>query len=163
MKTCVFAGTFDPISRGHEYVVNKCLEIFDKVIIAVGINIDKSPMFSLSERMDIIRATFSGEDRVEIIAFDGMLTEFMKKNDIKFNVRGIRDKDDYKYESTMVRYNQDMFPEMVSLFVPAPNDMSYISSTAIRNIIGMNTDVSKYVPDKAVAAINEIIRLKKQI
>ncbi len=160
MKTCVFAGTFDPISRGHEFVVKKSLEIFDKVVIAVGVNIDKSPMFSLDERMDIIRAVFKGYDRVEIVAFDGMLTDFMRKNGIKFNVRGIRDKEDYKYENTMVRYNEDMYPEMVNVFLPAPNDMSYISSSAIRNIIGLNADFSKYVPDGATDIIRKFIERK---
>ncbi len=161
MKTCVFAGTFDPISRGHEYVVNKALEIFDSVIIAVGINVDKTPMFSLSERMEIIRTTFNGDERVKIEAFDGMLTEFMKKKGVKFNVRGVRDKEDYKYENTMLKFNMDMYPEMVNVFIPAPNDMTYISSSAIRNIIGLNADVSKYLPSNAIQTVEEIIKRKK--
>ena len=79
MKTCVFAGSFDPFTIGHEYVVKKSLEIFDKVVIAVGKNADKKPLLSEQQRIDLIRATFDGDNRIEVAFFDGMLVDFMKK------------------------------------------------------------------------------------
>lgn len=159
MKTCVFAGTFDPFSKGHEYVVEKCLEIFDKVVIAIGVNVDKTPTFSLEERERIIKSVYNDE-RVEVASFDGMLTEFMKERGIKFNVRGIRNEDDYKYENTMAKYNSDMYPEIVSVFIPTPNRLSYVSSSAIRNVLKLNSDATKYLPEAAVNVVNEIVKAK---
>ena len=79
MKTCVFAGSFDPFTNGHDYVVQKCLEMFDKVVIAVGVNVDKKPMFTDLERVEIIKNVYADEKRVEITSFSGMLTDFMKE------------------------------------------------------------------------------------
>ena len=160
MKTCVFAGTFDPISKGHEYVVEKCLETFDKVIIAVGINVNKTPLFSLEERLQIIKAMYPDSERVEVKSFDGMLVDFMKENDIKFTVRGIRNADDYKYENKMAQYNRDLSPETITLFIPTPASLSYVSSSAIRNIIDLNGDYSEYVPKNALPVIKTLLQKK---
>ncbi|MBO7149497.1 MAG: pantetheine-phosphate adenylyltransferase [Clostridia bacterium] len=146
MKVCVFAGTFDPFTKGHAFVVEKCLETFDKVVIAIGVNTDKKPMFSLDERKQMISLAFKGEKRVEIKDFTGMLVDFMKENDIKVNVRGIRDIDDYKYETTMERYNRDMYPEMTTIYIPTPKELVHISSTAMRNILELKGDASEYLP-----------------
>ena len=161
MKTCVFAGTFDPFSKGHEYIVDKCLETFDKVVIAIGVNVDKTPMFTLDERIEIIKSIYDDE-RVEVASFTGMLTAFMKEKGIKFNVRGIRNEDDYKYENTMAKYNADMYPEMISVFIPTPNDLVYVSSTAIRNILDLHANAEKYLPEKAVETLDKIIKAKKK-
>lgn len=160
MKTCVFAGTFDPISKGHEYVVEKCLETFDKVVIAVGINVNKTPLFSLEERLQIIKAMYPDSERVEVKSFDGMLVDFMKENDIKFTVRGIRNADDYKYENKMAQYNRDLSPETITLFIPTPASLSYVSSSAIRNIIDLNGDYSEYVPKNALPVIKTLLQRK---
>ncbi len=149
MKVCVFAGTFDPITIGHTFVIDKCLEIFDKVIIALGINQDKKPMFDLETRKKMIKLAVGDDSRVEITSFDGMLVDFMKKNNIKVNVRGIRDIDDYKYETTMERFNRDMYNDMTTIYIPTPKELEHISSSAIRTILSMNAEASEYLP-KAV-------------
>lgn len=145
MKVCVFAGTFDPLTKGHEFVINKCLEMFDKVIVAVGVNVDKTPMFTLSERKQMISLAFGGESRVEVKSFDGMLVDFMKEQGATINVRGIRDEVDYKYETTMERYNRDMYDKIITVYIPTPKELVHISSTAMRNIINLNGDLSAYV------------------
>ncbi len=155
MKVCVFAGTFDPFTKGHAFVVEKCLETFDKVVIAIGVNTDKNPMFSLDDRKQMISLAFKGEKRVEIATFTGMLVDFMKKNDIKVNVRGIRDIDDYKYETTMERYNRDMYPEMTTIYIPTPKELVHISSTAMRNILELKGDASEYLPKGVLEFIKE--------
>ena len=146
MKVCVFAGTFDPLTKGHEFVIEKCLNMFDKVVVALGVNQDKSPMFSLEERKQMILDTFANEKRVEVKEFSGMLTDFMKENGIKINVRGIRNEDDYKYETTMERYNRDMYAEMITLYIPTPKELVHVSSSAMRNLLNMNADASEYLP-----------------
>ena len=155
MKICVFAGTFDPFTKGHAFVVEKCLETFDKVVIAIGVNTDKTPMFSLDDRKQMISLAFKGEKRVEIATFTGMLVDFMKKNDIKVNVRGIRDVDDYKYETTMERYNRDMYPEMTTIYIPTPKELVHISSSAMRNILELKGDASEYLPEGIFEFIKE--------
>ena len=158
MRTCVFAGTFDPLTNGHAFAIDSLLKMFDKVVVAIGVNVDKNPMFSLEDRKQMILNTYAGNDRVEVKEFNGMLVDFMKKNDILVNVRGIRDVDDYKYETTMERYNRDMYPEMVTIYIPTPKDLVQVSSTAMRNIIELKGDCSKYIPK----AVNDyILNLQK--
>ena len=154
MKQCVFAGTFDPLTKGHEFVIEKCLQMFDKVVVALGINQDKTPMFSLEDRKKMISLAFANEERVEIAEFSGMLTDFMKENGIKINVRGIRNEDDYKYETTMERYNRDMFNDMITLYIPTPKELVHVSSSAMRNILSMNGDAGEYLPK----SVNEYIK-----
>ena len=162
MKTCVFAGTFDPFTLGHEYVVNKCLEIFDKVIIAVGVNVTKRPFFTEEERVKIIKTAFDGNDKIEVVTYTGMLVDFMRDNGVKVTVRGIRNDEDYKYETTMAQYNQDMYSECVTLYIPTPLSLAHVSSSAMRNIISLKGDISAYVPQKSVDLINEIIEEKSK-
>lgn len=160
MKTCVFAGTFDPITTGHEYVIKKCLTVFDKVVIAVGVNKAKNPLFSQAERVALIKSVFEDESRVEVCEFDGMLVDFMKEKGITVNVRGIRNEDDYKYETTMSRYNLDMYPELLTMYIPTPVELEYVSSSAVRNIIELNSDCSKYLPKAVMEFINLKIKNK---
>lgn len=160
MRTCVFAGTFDPFTTGHEYVVNKCLETFDKVIIAVGVNVDKKPLFSTKERVEIIESVFKDDDRVAVETYSGMLVDFMKEKGVKVTVRGIRNEEDYKYETTMSRFNQDMYDECITIFIPTPTNLTYVSSSAIRNILTLKGDISSYVPANSVEVINKIIKEK---
>lgn len=156
MKVCVFAGTFDPITKGHAFVIEKCLETFDKVIVAVGVNVDKTPAFNLEQRVEMIERVYKDEPRVIVDTFSGMLVDFMKSKGVTFNVRGIRDVKDYEYETTMERYNRDMYPEITTLFIPTPKDLVYVSSTAIRNILNNKSDASKYLPDAVANYIKEL-------
>ena len=156
MKVCVFAGTFDPITNGHKFVIDSCLKMFDKVVVAIGVNVDKSPMFSLEQRKQMIIDTFNGDKRVQVKEFSGMLTDFMKQNDILINVRGIRDLDDYKYETTMERYNRDMMPEMTTVYIPTPKDLVQVSSKAMRDIIKLKGDCSNYLPKAVAEAIKKL-------
>lgn len=156
MKSCVFAGTFDPLTNGHKFVIDKCLEMFDKVYVAVGVNVDKTPMFTAFDRVKMIENTYKENDRVVVKEFGGMLVDFMKENSILFNVRGIRDVDDYKYETTMERYNRDGYPQMTTIYIPTPQNLVHISSSAMRNILNLKTDVSEYVPSEVSDYIKTI-------
>ncbi len=159
-KVCVFAGTFDPITVGHTYVIEKCLECFDKVVVAVGVNSDKKPLFTLQERMDMIKAAFNNADNVEVVSFEGMLVDFMKANGITVNVRGVRNNDDYKYEANMASFNQDMYPEITTLFLPTPQALAHVSSSAVRSIISYGADINKYVPSSVVEKYEQKFRKK---
>ncbi len=146
MKVCVFAGTFDPFSNGHEDIVKRCLELFDKVIVAIGDNQGKTPLFNLDDRIAFVKKVYADEPRVEVGCFKGLLVDFMKSKGVRFNVRGIRDVEDYKYETLMVNYNEDLYPEIITVYLPTDKKFNYVSSTAIRNLIGLDADFSQYVP-----------------
>ena len=159
MKKCVFAGTFDPLTKGHAFVIEKCATLFDQVVIAIGVNVDKNPMFSLADRKKMIENTFKGVENISVQTFSGMLVDFMKQNDIAVNVRGIRDADDYKYELTMERFNRDMYSDMTTLFVPTPKELVHVSSSAIRSIIDLKGSIEEYVP-KAVCDYISALKTK---
>ncbi len=161
MRTCVFAGTFDPFTKGHEFIVKKCLDIFDRVIIAVGVNVDKKPTFNTRQRVNAIKSVYADQKRVKVYSFSGMLTDFMKEKGVTVTVRGLRNAEDYKYESNMANYNADMYPEITTLYIPTPANLSYISSSAMRNILGLNGDIKEYIPEKAYEYLADIIKAKK--
>ncbi|MBR1967827.1 MAG: pantetheine-phosphate adenylyltransferase [Clostridia bacterium] len=158
MKVCVFAGTFDPFTKGHKFVIEKCLKMFDKVIVAIGVNVDKTPTFTLEQRKIMIERSFKNDTRIEVKSFTGMLVDFMKKEGVEFYVRGIRDKEDYKYETTMERYNRDMYPEITTIYIPTPKELVHISSSAMRNILGLGGDIKSYVPEEVESYIKEIMK-----
>ena len=158
MKTCVFAGTFDPFTNGHEFIVNKCLDIFDRVIIAVGVNVDKKPMFTTRQRVNAIKSVFADNKKVKVYSFSGMLVDFMKNKGVTVTVRGLRNADDYKYETTMADYNADLYPEITTLYIPTPANLSYVSSSAMRNILGLKGDIKEYIPEKAYEYLKDYIK-----
>ncbi len=162
MKTCVFAGTFDPFTTGHEYVVEKSLQLFDKVIIAVGVNNEKTPLFSLQERVKILKEIYNGDERVEIKEFSGLLVNFMKENGLNIYVRGVRNEEDYKYENTMHKFNIDFYKDLITVYIPTPNELEHVSSTSVKSIINMNAEFEKYVPKNSVNIIYQILKSKKQ-
>ncbi len=159
-KACVFAGTFDPITVGHTYVIEKCLECFDRVVVAVGVNSDKKPLFSLGQRIDMIKSAFNGRSGVEVREFSGMLVDFMKDNGITVNVRGVRNNDDYKYEANMASFNLDMYPDITTIFIPTPQSLAHVSSSGVRSIMSYKADVAKYVPKSVVDEYEKTIRKK---
>lgn len=161
MKACVFAGTFDPITNGHVYVINECLKMFDKVFVAVGVNRDKKPQFTLEERINLIKETYLDNPNVVVKEFEGMLTDFMKREGITFNVRGIRDEKDYEYEAKMNKFNSEMFPELTTIFLPTPAKLEHLSSSAVRNILSYDKEIDLYVPKAVSKLIEEKKKAKK--
>lgn len=160
MNKCVFAGTFDPFTVGHADVVEKCLKMFDGVIIAVLDNANKTPMFSKEDRIGFIKKLYSDEKKVTVKASDKLLVDFMREENVTVSVRGLRNSDDYKYETEMHYFNSDMYPELITVYLPAPKDVVYVSSTALRSLMRANADISSYVPEKIANDVKQA-RLKK--
>ena len=160
MKTCVFAGTFDPFTVGHLDVVEKCCKIFDKVVIAIGVNAEKKPFFTLDERILVLKEIFAKNPQVEITHFSGLLVDFMKKNGYTVYVRGVRNQDDYKYETLTCCYNEDFYPELITVFIPTPKKFEHVSSTSVREVIEMGADYSRYLPEKSRELVKELVAKK---
>ncbi len=158
MKTCLFAGTFDPFTIGHLQVVNKALETFEKVVIAIGENDEKKPFFSLEERLKIIRVIFEQDKRITVTFFKGYLVDFMAKNGLIYNVRGIRNGKDFEYESRMEEFNSRRYPSLITLYYPVNDRMQEISSTQVRLVMEKGGDLSNLIPEKGLNIINSILK-----
>ena len=153
MKKAVFAGTFDPITIGHEAVLKKAAEAFDKLTVAICINPEKTAFFSLEDRLAALRAVCSDYDNVEVVYHEGMLVDLMREKGAKYNVRGVRNAVDYEYETLMHEFNVKLYPELVTLFIPCDNSLTGVSSTAVREKIKNGEDVTCLVPEKALKVI----------
>ena len=162
MKTCVFAGTFDPFTLGHKAIVDKLLNARKRVIITVGTNPDKTPFFTESERADIIRAAYYGEKRVRVVVYseikDGY-AEFLKKAGATEYYRGIRSLKDYEYEKKAEEKNKEIYPDIETRYI-FENRFSYLSSTFIKERITKGLDVKTYIPKKAYKTFKKILREK---
>ena len=142
---CIFAGTFDPVTNAHKYVVEQAIKTFGKVVVAVGVNQDKAPLFTVEQRIEMLKCALDGLD-VEIVSFYGLIVDFMKKQGITVNVRGLRNQADYEYECKMEYFNKKMYPEIQTYFMPTPAEYTFVSSTAVRSLIEINGDYSLFVP-----------------
>lgn len=135
MKKCVFAGTFDPVTKGHESVIKKASELFDEVFVALCINAEKTARFSVSSRLEMLNLACEKYKNVKVVYHEGMLVDFMKDNKIIYTVRGVRNSTDYEYENKMHEFNSKLYPEIVTLYIPCNQELKNVSSTAVKKDI----------------------------
>lgn len=146
MKVAVFPGSFDPITKGHEDIVRRALPLFDKVIMAIGINSKKRSLYSIEERVDWIKKVFHGEAKVEVKQFTGLTVHFCEKQGANYIIRGLRNGSDFDYEKTISQLNADL-GNIESVFFISKPQFSHISSTIVREIILGKGDASLFLPD----------------
>jgi pantetheine-phosphate adenylyltransferase len=145
-KIAVFPGSFDPITRGHESVVVRSVDLFDKIIIAIGTNSNKEGFFSLEKRMNWIKKTFKNYKSIEVVNYQGLTTEFCKQNNAKFLLRGIRTGADFEYERSIAQMNKKMMPDIETVLILTEPDLTPISSTILRDIYRHGGDIKPFVP-----------------
>ncbi|MCO6463061.1 MAG: pantetheine-phosphate adenylyltransferase [Saprospiraceae bacterium] len=146
MKIAVFPGSFDPITLGHVSLVKRALPLFDKIIIAIGVNSQKKYLFSLEQRLEWLRNVFNDEPKVEIDYFEGLTVHFCKKRDAHYIVRGIRNAADFDYEKTISQLNKIIGDNVETIFYISLPEFSHISSTIVREIIRGNGKVGEFIP-----------------
>ena len=146
-KIAVFPGSFDPFTVGHESIVLRALDLFDKIIIGIGSNISKAPLFAAEQRLEMLRNLFAENDKVEAMYYDDLTTEFCKRVGAKYMLRGLRTSSDFEYEKVIAQVNQAMLPEVESLFMLTLPEHAAINSSVVREIIRYGGDVSKFVPE----------------
>ena len=159
MKKCVFAGTFDPFTVGHEDTVKKCLALFDEVVVAVAENKNKSCRFTSGERKEMIAAVYKDEPRVRVLVWDGVIVDLLKKEGTRFYVRGIRSFRDYDYETADFYASRKLDADMIELYLPAEQEHLHISSTLVKNSIAFQKPFADYLPK----AVYEYITEKKDV
>jgi pantetheine-phosphate adenylyltransferase len=143
----IYPGSFDPITRGHEDIVRRTLRFCDRVVVAVAHRASqvKHGIFTIEERLDLIHEIFRGEERVEAVAFEGLLVDFARQRQVDLIVRGLRFVADFEYEFQMALMNRDLEPGVETLFLAPDARYSYLSSSLVREIAGLGGDVSAFV------------------
>ena len=147
MKIAVFPGSFDPFTLGHQDVIRRAIPLFDKIIIAIGKNASKKYMFSLEQRLEWINEIFKDEDKVETDTFSGLTTNYCKEKGASFILRGLRNPADFEYEKTIALANGKLEPSVETLFLLTSGDLSFISSSIVRDVMRHNGDYQHFVPD----------------
>ena len=145
-KTAVFPGSFSPFTIGHQTLIDKSLPLFDRIIIAIGINSEKNQYFSIEERMKWIKDIYSNNSKITVKYYDGLTVDLCKKENANFIIRGLRDSRDFKFEKNIAQMNHELNNNIETIFFVAPANICHISSTIVRDIINNGGDVSKFVP-----------------
>ncbi|MDP4276693.1 MAG: pantetheine-phosphate adenylyltransferase [Bacteroidota bacterium] len=146
MKTALFPGTFDPFTLGHASIVNRGLNLFDRIVIGIGINSDKKALFSPKERMEQIQACYADEPRVEVCFYEGLTVDIAKEIGAAYILRGVRTITDFEYELLLSDVNRKLTGiETVCLF--AESQMAGIQSNVVRDLLKFNKDVRDYLPE----------------
>ena len=157
MKTCVFAGTFDPPTVGHKEIVEKALEIFDGVTVALMINTDKTCLFSEEQRLALLKELFCAEERVKVLSFKGAVVDLLKKENTPFYVRGVRDIIDFEYENRNHFASKKLMDELITIYIPAEQENLHISSTLVRNSVKFNKEFYDYIPSEIRESVRKIL------
>ena len=157
-KKCVFAGTFDPPTLGHKDIVMKCLELFDEVIEAILINPNKKPLFRVEQRKAMLEKVFARYPNVRVLSYDGLTVDLLRREGVRFYVRGIRNGTDYDYEAQLNYINVDMLQDMITLFFPTRQEFLHISSGLVKDALRFNKNVDKYVPEEIRGDLREYLK-----
>ena len=143
----IYPGSFDPITRGHEDIARRTLRVADRLIIAVAHTAtqSKNSLFDVEERLELLREVFSGEDRVEACAFEGLLVDFARTRGVRMVIRGLRAVSDFEYELQMAQMNRELWPDLETVFLAPEVDFSFLSSSLVREVARLGGDVSRFV------------------
>jgi pantetheine-phosphate adenylyltransferase len=153
--TAIYPGTFDPITNGHLDLIARASRIHDKIIVAVAASKGKAPLFSLVERVAIIKEIIADFSNVEVIEFDNLLVEFAKQQNAKVILRGLRAVSDFEFEFQMASMNRRLSPDLETVFLTPAEQYAFISSSMIREIARLGGDVSSFVPETVQQKIFE--------
>ncbi len=154
MKTAIYPGSFDPITNGHLDIINRGLKIFDKVIVGVLLNSSKKPLFSVSERIEMIKSSIQS-NRLEVNSFDGLLVDYVEKTGADAILRGIRAISDFEYEFQMALMNRKLLKTVDTVFMMPDEKYSYLSSKLVREVAKFNGNIEPFVPKIVIEKLKE--------
>jgi pantetheine-phosphate adenylyltransferase len=146
-RICLFPGTFDPITLGHVDIINRAIPLFDKIVVGVGLNSAKSPMFSADQRIEWIRDIYRGNTKVEAAAYEGLTIDYCKQIGAHFILRGIRYVSDFEYEKTIADANRTLDNSIETIFLTGEPKYTSVASTIVRDIIRNGGNASPFLPD----------------
>jgi pantetheine-phosphate adenylyltransferase len=155
-SVAVYSGTFDPITRGHLDIICRARNLFDHVIVAVADNLEKQPLFSKDERLQMVRLATRGMEGVTVDSFKGLLAHYVQEKGVAVIVRGLRAVSDLEHEFRMAFMNRSLVPQVETLFLMPSEDYTYLNSTVVKEVARLGGDVSQFVPP----AVEERLRSK---
>src|SRR5580698_7057319 len=147
-RICLFPGTFDPVTLGHVDVIERAVTLFDKLVIGIGINSSKQPMFSVEQRTGWIKEIFKNDPRIEVTGYEGLTVDYCKKINAQFILRGIRYISDFEYEKAIADMNRMLVPGIETVFLTCSPLYSTISSTLVRDVIRNGGDARMFMPEE---------------
>lgn len=154
MKTAIYPGSFDPLTNGHLSIIQRGLKMFDRLIVAIASNPKKVPLFSVEERVELIRESCK-DPRVEVDHFQGLLVEYVKSKNVGVILRGLRAVSDFEYEFQLANMNRTLAPKIETVFMMTGEDYFYISSQLVREVASLGGDVQGLVPASVLAKLKE--------
>ena len=154
-KVAVYPGSFDPITYGHLDILTRGLKLFDTVIVAVATNIEKTGLFSVPERTELIRQSINNDKNVIIDSFDGLLVHYVKKVGARFVIRGLRAMSDFEYEFQMASMNRNLNCDMDTIFMMTSKDYFFVSSRTIKEVASFGGSIKGFVPQAVEQALRE--------
>ena len=157
LHAAVYTGSFDPITLGHLNVIERCSRLVDRLIIGIGLNIEKEPLFSVEDRIRLVQHATSDLNNVEILAFDGLAVDFVKHCDARVMVRGVRSLSDMEAEFTMSLANRKLAPDIETIFLMSGEEYAHISSSLIKQIAALagQNELEQFVPPIVADALRE--------
>lgn len=147
-RIALFAGSFDPFTRGHEVVVEEALKLFDKVVIGVGENVFKRSLLSVEQRCRLIGDLYRNNDRVKVTSYNTLTGDFAREVGATVLVRGVRNTVDFEFERSIELTNRQLFPELTTVLLPTPVEYMHISSSMVRELLAFGRDVKEYLPQR---------------
>lgn len=154
----VYAGSFDPITRGHEDLIRRALAFVDRLIVAVTTNVNKAPLFAVDERVAMVRTSIDSDQRVDVQPFDGLLVDFARARNATLLIRGLRAVADFEYEYQMALMNRHLAPVLETIFMVPTLETSYISSSLVREIARFGGSLQSLVHPHVAAALERRLR-----
>jgi pantetheine-phosphate adenylyltransferase len=155
MKKALYPGTFDPITNGHVDIIKRALVCCDELLIAIALNQEKSPLFSIAERKDMLEQCFKHEPRIVVKSFQGLLVDFAAEQNCSIIVRGLRSASDFEYEYQLSAMNRKLAPQIDSLYFMTSNDSFFLSSRLIKEVASLGGDVTSMLPPHVAQALSK--------
>ncbi|MGI8820077.1 MAG: pantetheine-phosphate adenylyltransferase [Chthoniobacterales bacterium] len=152
MRRAIYPGSFDPVTNGHLDVIDRARKLFDEVIVGVAHNDQKQPLFSLAERIELLRTALGDADRVQVAQLDGLLVDFAVKQNAAAIIRGLRAVSDFEFEFQMALMNRKLESRVETIFLMPKEEYTYLSSRIVKEIARLGGDIGKFVPPHVVAA-----------
>ena len=159
-QVAIYPGTFDPVTNGHIDIIKRAQEVFSEVIVAVAHNPHKKPLFSVQERVSMLRNATVDMKGVEVVDFEGLVVEYARKRKAKVLIRGLRMLSDFEYEFQMALTNRKLAPDIETVFLMPHESYSYLSAKLLKETASLGADVSCFVPDFVEKALKEKLRKK---
>ncbi|MCF6404743.1 MULTISPECIES: pantetheine-phosphate adenylyltransferase [Chitinophaga] len=154
-RICLFPGTFDPITLGHTDVIDRSLDLFDEIVVGIGVNSAKTPMFSLEQRMQWIRDIYSHTPKVKVISYEGLTIKSCKEIGAQFILRGIRSIGDFEYEKAIADVNRMMDSSIETIFLSCSPRYSTLASSLVRDVLKYGGDASQLLPENIIRELKK--------